>query len=182
MRQAINIVFSVGWIAFWIGWMAAASRVKRGASQWRGYVGFRLLVAALIVAGSHVHAFRGSAPHDATMDVLGLALFVVGIAIAVWARVHLGRNWGTPMSQKEDPELVTSGPYRWVRNPIYSGLILAFAGTGLAVDLRWLIPMAPIGAYFVYSAVKEQRYMEEQFPDTYPAYRASTRMLIPFIY
>ena len=66
------------------------------------------------------------------------ACFVLGLALAVWARVYLGRNWGMPMSRRADPELVTTGPYRRVRHPIYSGLILAMAGTAIAVSLYWL--------------------------------------------
>lgn len=96
--------------------------------------------------------------------------------------MHLGHNWGTPMSRKDDPELITSGPYRWIRNPIYSGLILAMLGTALAVTYIWFGLVVVVGGYFVYSAVVEQRDMAEQFPDTYPAYRASTRMLVPFIF
>jgi protein-S-isoprenylcysteine O-methyltransferase Ste14 len=45
----------------------------------------------------------------------------LGLGFAIWARVHIGRNWGTPMTQKDEPELVTSGPYHLVRHPIYSG-------------------------------------------------------------
>jgi protein-S-isoprenylcysteine O-methyltransferase Ste14 len=96
--------------------------------------------------------------------------------------VHLGRNWGTPMSEKEHPDLITSGPYRWIRNPIYSGLILAMIGTSVAVRLEWLIVAAIFGGYFVYCAVMEQRYMTAQFPQTYPAYRDATKMLIPYIF
>ena len=49
----------------------------------------------------------------------------MGLGFAIWARVHIGRNWGTPMTQRDDPELVTSGPYRFVRHPIYSGILVA---------------------------------------------------------
>jgi protein-S-isoprenylcysteine O-methyltransferase Ste14 len=49
---------------------------------------------------------------------LGLALFSAGLGFAIWARVRLGRNWGIPMTQKDEPELVTSGPYHLVRHPI----------------------------------------------------------------
>ena len=68
----------------------------------------------------------GSRPqHDPLRAGLGLALFVVGLGFAIWARVNIGRNWGTPMTQKDEPELVTSGPYRLVRHPIYSGILVA---------------------------------------------------------
>ena len=86
-----------------------------------------------------------------------------------------------PMSQKTDAELVTNGPYRFIRNPIYSGIILAMIGTTIAVSLYWLIAAVLAGAYFIYSATVEARDMAARFPDTYPEYKRSTKMLIPFI-
>ena len=106
---------------------------------------------------------------------IGLALFLLGLALAVWARVYLGRNWGMPMSEKVDPELVTTGPYSTVRHPIYSGIILAMIGTTVAVSLYWLIAVVLVGAYFVYSAVMEERYMTGLFPGAYPRYKQSTK-------
>jgi protein-S-isoprenylcysteine O-methyltransferase Ste14 len=82
------------------------------------------------------------------------------------------------MSRRVDPELVTTGPYRMIRHPIYSGVILAMIGTALAAGVSWLLA-AVFGAYFVYSAVNEERYMAERFPDTYPGYKRSTKMLVP---
>ena len=67
---------------------------------------------------------------DPLRAVIGLVFFVLGLGLAVWARLHIGRNWGTPMTQKNEPELVTSGPYRFVRHPIYSGLLLGGVATG----------------------------------------------------
>jgi protein-S-isoprenylcysteine O-methyltransferase Ste14 len=180
--RAIDIVFAVGWILFWLGWLAAAVGVKSGRNQWGRFAGSRLAIAVVIVLLGRAGAFRRPASHDPVLGGIGLALFVAGLAVAVWARVNLGRNWGSPMSQKDDPDLVTTGPYRWIRNPIYSGLILAMIGTGVGVGPQWLYIAALVGAYFVYSAVMEQRYMTARFPDTYPAYRDSTKMLIPYVF
>jgi protein-S-isoprenylcysteine O-methyltransferase Ste14 len=109
-------------------------------------------------------------------------LFALGLGFAIWARLHIGRNWGTPMSQKDDPELVTRGPYRPVRHPIYSGILLAGLGTAVALSWLWLVAIALAGVYFVYSATVEERYLTEQFPDAYPMYRRSTKMLVPLIF
>jgi protein-S-isoprenylcysteine O-methyltransferase Ste14 len=106
---------------------------------------------------------------------------LLGLALAIWARVYLGRNWGMPMSQKADPELVTAGPYSSIRHPIYSGIILAMIGMTIAVSLYWLVAVVAIGAYFLYSAIVEERSMARLFPDSYPEYKRSTKMLIPFI-
>jgi protein-S-isoprenylcysteine O-methyltransferase Ste14 len=85
------------------------------------------------------------------------------------------------MTEKVDPDLVTTGPYARVRHPIYSGIILAAVGTAIAVSPYWLVAVALLGAYFVYSAVMEERFMVSRFPDSYPRYKQSTKMLIPFV-
>ena len=108
-------------------------------------------------------------------------MFASGIALAVWARVQLGRNWGMPMTQKAEPELITSGPYRFVRHPIYSGLLAGLLGTALASNLIGLIVVAILGVYFYYSASVEEKNLTATFPAAYPAYRARTKMLIPFV-
>jgi protein-S-isoprenylcysteine O-methyltransferase Ste14 len=86
-----------------------------------------------------------------------------------------------PMSQKVDPELVTTGPYHSIRHPIYSGIILAMIGTTIAVSLYWLAAVILLGAYFLYSAIVEERNMSQLFPSSYPQYKRSTKMLVPFI-
>jgi protein-S-isoprenylcysteine O-methyltransferase Ste14 len=78
--------------------------------------------------------------------------------------------------------LVTSGPYHLVRHPIYSGILIAGVGTAVGLNWLWLIVVLLAGVYFVYSATVEERFLTEQFPDAYPAYKQATRMLVPFIY
>jgi protein-S-isoprenylcysteine O-methyltransferase Ste14 len=108
-------------------------------------------------------------------------LFAAGLGLAVWARIYLGRNWGMPMTEKAEPELVTSGPYRFVRHPIYSGILLGFLGTGLATNGYWLIVCGVCLLYFIYSARVEEGILTNAFPSAYPSYRARTKMLIPFV-
>ena len=93
---------------------------------------------------------------------LGLVLFAFGLGFAVWARRELGRNWGAPMSQKDEPELVTSGPYHLVRHPIYSDILVAGVGTAVALSWVWIIAVALAGVYFAYSATVEERYLTER--------------------
>ena len=85
------------------------------------------------------------------------------------------------MSQKADPELVTTGPNERIRHPIYSGIILGMAGTAIAVSLYCLVAVAILGAYFLYSAVVEERTMTKLFPAAYPPYKRATKMLIPYL-
>jgi protein-S-isoprenylcysteine O-methyltransferase Ste14 len=180
--RAVDVVFGFGWLAFWVSWLLAAVGAKPGRARWGQFVGFRIVVVVLIIALAHTSLLRHHRVHSWGLIAVGLALWALGLGLAVWARWHLGRNWGSPMSQKDNPELVTSGPYRWIRNPIYSGIILAMIGTAIAVDVAWIVVAVLLGSYFVYSAVTEQKYMAEQFPDSYPAYRSRTKMLIPFVF
>jgi protein-S-isoprenylcysteine O-methyltransferase Ste14 len=179
--RVVDIVIGVGWIVFWVYWLAMSAGVKAGQSRWGQFAGFRVGLIIVILLLLRLRLLKGNVVHSPWLEGAGLAIWVLGLALAVWARVYIGRNWGMPMSRKDSPELVTSGPYRSVRHPIYSGILLGMVGTTVAVSLYWLVAVVAIGGYFIFSAVHEERYMTEQFPDSYPAYKRSTKMLIPFV-
>jgi protein-S-isoprenylcysteine O-methyltransferase Ste14 len=179
---AVDLVVLVGWLAFWIYWLVASANTKRGTTRWGQFAGFRVGIVLVVLLLLRVGVLKGHADvNNPWLWAVGLALFVLGLALAVWARVYIGRNWGMPMSRKDEPELVTTGPYHTIRHPIYSGMILAMIGTAIAVSWYWVIGVVLLGAYFIYSARQEERYMTEQFPATYPDYKRSTKMLVPFI-
>lgn len=180
--RAVELVFEVGWAAFWAYWLVAAFSMKRGRIPWGREARIRAAIAVLVILLVRLGALRGhGVSSDPLREAVGIALFAAGLLFAVWARVHIGRNWGTPMTRKDDPELVTSGPYRLARHPIYSGILTAGAGTAVALSWWWLVAVALGGIYFVYSATVEERFLAERFPDSYPAYKRSTKMLVPFI-
>jgi len=178
----VDVVIFAGWVAFWIYWLVASIGVKAGQTRWTRFAGIRVGIILVVLLLLRVRAVKGhTVTSNPWLQGIGLALFFLGLALAIWARVYLGRNWGMPMSQKVDPELVTTGPYHSIRHPIYSGIILAMIGTAIAVSLYWLAAVILLGAYFLYSAVVEERSMARLFPDTYPEYKRSTKMLVPFI-
>jgi protein-S-isoprenylcysteine O-methyltransferase Ste14 len=183
MYDVIDAVIGIGWAVFWIYWIIASVTAKAGRTRWTQFAGFRVAIILVVLLLLRLRVFKGhqEVTENPWLQGIGLALFVLGLALAVWARLYIGRNWGMPMSQKADPELVTTGPYHRVRHPIYSGIILAMIGTTVAVSLYWLVAVVLLGAYFIYSAVMEERYLAGVFPDTYPPYKRSTKMLIPFI-
>lgn len=181
--HAVELVFGIGWAVFWVGWIIAAFTTKRGRVPWSRELGIRAVIIFLAVVLVRLRVFRHQHVHSAPwLAALGLVLFAAGLGFAIWARVHIGRNWGSPMTRKAEPELVTSGPYRLVRHPIYSGILTAGAGTAIALSWAWLIAVALAAVYFIYSATVEERFLTEQFPDAYPAYRRTTKMLVPFIF
>jgi protein-S-isoprenylcysteine O-methyltransferase Ste14 len=178
------VIYSL-WVVFWLAWLLAALSAKRAARSRMGeFVGFRVAGFVILYLLIRSGFFKGhhAIVSNPVLQGIGMALFLMGLGLAVWARVYLGRNWGTPMSEKVDTELVTTGPYQYIRNPIYSGIILAAIGTAVAVSWYWLVAVVLMGTYFVYSATIEEHTMERLFPNAYPAYRLSTKKLIPFIF
>jgi protein-S-isoprenylcysteine O-methyltransferase Ste14 len=170
------------WAVFWIYWLISAVGVKEGSSRSRPARPVGLLI--IVLGGVTIRALKGGnglAVDSPGLEAVGVILLLSGLGLAVWARVHLGRNWGMPMTEKAEPELVTSGPYRFVRHPIYSGVLLGLVGTALATNLGWLIAFGAALAYFAYSASVEERVLTASFPDAYARYRAHTKMLIPFV-
>ena len=178
--HALKLAIGLAWIVFWIYWIASASTSKESVSGgWRTRLTGVSVVGVFLIAG--VFRSGGLAVDSVILAAIGAALFACGIALAVWARLHLGRNWGMPMTQRAEPELVTSGPYRFVRHPIYTGLLTAMLGTALVDNLLGLIVVAVLLAYFYYAGTVEERNLAATFPKAYPEYRSRTKMLIPFL-
>jgi protein-S-isoprenylcysteine O-methyltransferase Ste14 len=176
LRDAVSVM----WVVFWTYWLLSSIGVKRGSRPARVRAPGAIVLIAVVLLLRALHV-GGLQPDDLALAIVGTAVFAAGLALAVWARLCLGSNWGMPMTQKDEPELVTTGPYRAVRHPIYSGILLAMLGTALVSNLLWLPAAAFIGAYFVHSASVEERLLTESFPRDYPRYRARTKMLIPYL-
>lgn len=181
--RLVDLTVLAVWLAFGAYWLISAAGVKSATPHSLQFSATAMRVVIVVVAVLLVrsNAFNETSAlvSDPAIQGIGLALFFPGLSIAVWARINLGRNWGTPMSEKVDAELITTGPYRFIRHPIYSGLILAVSGTALTFNYYVLIAAVAMAGYFIYSATVEERTMLRLFPDTYPAYKRSTKMLIP---
>jgi protein-S-isoprenylcysteine O-methyltransferase Ste14 len=138
------------------------------------FFGRSVPVAPFALAATRAAAATGAA-------AAGSVLCVVGLGFAMWARLTLGRHWGMPMTLRERPELVTAGPYAYVRHPIYTGVAALLLGTTLVypIGILWCAVMIP---YLVFSARREERDMERLFPDAYAAYKQRSKMLVPFVF
>jgi protein-S-isoprenylcysteine O-methyltransferase Ste14 len=178
------------WLTFVVVWIVTATKAKPSVpgSHRRG-AGYRLIlfpIALLIVFGTRtvvgLFGIQLEANHDVTLAQIGVVLVAIGFAFAFWARFTLGRNWGMPMSIRQKPELVTSGPYRLVRHPIYTGMLLAMLGASLTVGSYWFVALIIFGVYFIFSATQEEKTMAGLFPEAYPAYRRRSKMLIPYLF
>lgn len=187
-----------GWLIFllWLTlvayWVLAARGVKRSiGSRWLWWreIAIRLGLFALVVLTVRIAAAAHALPNarlyalntSGLMGLIGFVFSALGIGLAILARAHLGRNWGIPMSRKENPELVMTGPYAFVRHPIYGGMLLAMLGSAIGQSAFWGLPLIVYGPYFILSARREEQNLVEQFGDGYRAYMRRTKMLLPFV-
>jgi len=177
------------WLAWLAYWFVAARGVKADRRQESvasraGHI-VPLVVAVLLLWPDRMPGnFLGGRilPATSTTFFIGVALLTLGLAFTVWARHYLGRNWSGIVTVKQDHELVRSGPYRWVRHPIYSGLLLAFVGCAIARgEWRGVIAVLIVFAALWRKLKLEERFMIETFGDAYLRYRAEVRALIPFV-
>lgn len=177
------------WLLFIAYWAISAIGAKRSVPTrtWWTQSTLSLVILSLIVIALRVpllsHTLRSAQAHEADsmlMGAIGAVCTALGIGLAIFARAYLGRNWGVPMSRKENPELVTGGPYAFIRHPIYAGVILAMLGSMIGESVYWTLPLILFGAYFIYSARREEELMSTQFPEQYPSYIGRTKMFVPF--
>lgn len=122
-------------------------------------------------------------PRGQAFEVAGAILTCAGVLLAIWARALLGRNWSASVAVKQGHRLISAGPYRLVRHPIYSSLLLAVLGTALVVGkLRALAAFACIAFTYCVKSRLEERFMMREFGSQYEEYRRHTRALVPFIF
>jgi protein-S-isoprenylcysteine O-methyltransferase Ste14 len=153
--------------------------VKRLLAYW-----LPLLVALLLLGPGewfgHGLLREQFVPHSTPVYAIGLALCIAGVGLAIWSRYLLGRNWSAAVQLKDDHALVTAGPYRVVRHPIYSGFLLLFLGNALMVgDWRGLLAVAIVFASFWVKLRTEERWLAEHFGPRYLDYRDRTKALVP---
>jgi protein-S-isoprenylcysteine O-methyltransferase Ste14 len=179
-------VCSILWMIFAVVWVAGWLWSKR--AKVRAPLSARLLYSFPVALGSYLMVNDNLPrwvrwrliPDSPSVQVLAVLLTAVGIGLAIWARFYLGGNWSGAVSIKIAHQLVRTGPYAWVRHPIYSGILLAVFGTSLlkgkvsgalATALFWL-------GFWIKSRM-EERFMVTTFGEEYVEYRRETGALIP---
>ncbi|HEY3858346.1 MAG TPA: isoprenylcysteine carboxylmethyltransferase family protein [Gammaproteobacteria bacterium] len=183
------LIFAV-WVVWEGYWAYSARGIKRATQKepWisRGPVLVGLILAViLLLAPGWLGSFMGQRflPGTDALYFPGLALLSLGVCFGFWARHTLGTNWSGRVTIKQDHELVTGGPYRWVRHPIYTGVLFAYAGSVLALGrVGGIFAIAIMLMIFARKISLEEKMLDQHFGERYAAYRRGTHALIPLIW
>jgi protein-S-isoprenylcysteine O-methyltransferase Ste14 len=178
---------SIAWIVFIAYWIVSAQKLK--SIKQREPRGERL-IQIVLMASAYILMFKDQigrgwlatrfVPASPTIGKHGVAITVVGIALAIWARWHLGENWSATVTLKEGHELISSGPYCYIRHPIYTGMLLAFVGTALALgEYRALISLCIVMFAFYIKAKKEELFLSQEFGEKFREHSRRTGMFLP---
>jgi protein-S-isoprenylcysteine O-methyltransferase Ste14 len=175
------------WLAWYIVWIVWAFQSKK--TQQRESFGSRMSYTVLFGAAIWLLLFgrrlgpwwhRPLFPTTAFTGWLAVALTALGVALTLWARFILGSNWSANVTIKVAHELIRTGPYRFVRHPIYTGVILAAVGTAIALDQwRGVIAVLLLWVSFTIKRLKEEQFMRQTFGDQYIEYSRNTGAIFP---
>jgi len=174
------------WFVFGLYWLVSAFELKKTKQResWRQRFVYMLpLFAAFSLFRPRAHyGWLGArfVPESDAVGWVGVALTAAGVTIAIWARWHLGTNWSGVVTLKEGHELIRSGPYRNIRHPIYTGILLAFLGSTVALgEVRGLLAVAIAWLSFYTKARREESFLTQEFGDRFAEHRRHTGMFLP---
>ena len=185
----VDILIFIIWAGFFACWWIPAFRnrtpVKRQTSR-SGFLATMVLPAAAIMVAVSLFAPDFSTarvlPDILPVVITGLLVLLLGIGLAVWARVHLGTNWSSRPAIHENHTITRTGPYAIVRHPIYTGLLTGILGTAIATGA--LLAFVSLGVMVVLFFLKirmEEEFLLEEFGDEYERYRGEVRALVPWV-
>lgn len=185
-----NLTIIVGWGVFWAYWLISArrtsSQTKRQEPSLSGWLHWILQVLGYWMLLSNWRGFGPLLwrflPDNIEVRLIGIVILFLGLGFAVWARIHLGQYWSGHVSIKAEHKLIQTGPYKIVRNPIYTGMLFGFIGTAIVIgEIRaWLaIALALSGLFLKIRA--EEKFLLEEFGPTYLQYKKKVKTLVPFI-
>lgn len=188
METVANSIILGCWITFLAYWIISAMRVKATAER-------QSILSAMAhripLGGSYFLMANWHLPPPLNLSVtpqadwaraMGGLVCILGLLVTLWARWTLAGNWSSDVTFKQGHELIKTGPYRFVRHPIYTGILVMCLGTALDIGkLRCWLALPLMTAAFWIKLKQEERLMLRHFPDEYPAYQNQVKALVPFV-
>ncbi len=176
----LNGALWLAWLVYWIAaaWSAAPGRSAEPRSSRLLHLVAALTALALLVAPP----FHVRLPGGLLTCGIGDLVTGLGLALAIWARAALGRQWSGRVEVKDEHWLVRSGPYSWVRHPIYSGVLLGIAGSAITTrELGATLAVVVMLAAYLRKVRMEEAVLREALGPEYETYRRDVKALLPFL-
>src|SRR5438105_369380 len=178
------------WAVWFVGWLISASATAKtvAAPSPSSQLSYRVFTCAgALLVFFHPRSLTGFLrPLGSSNEWLawtGVAFLGIGLGFAGWARFHLGRLWSGRVTLKENHTIVRTGPYAFVRHPIYTGLVLAVVGTTLTqITVAAIAGLVLVLIGFIIKIRQEERLLTDHFGRAYDAYRANVAALIPYVW
>jgi len=177
----------LAWAVFLFYWLVSARKLKKvkqreAYGERLGEIAFMTAAYTFVFNGIFGHGWLGRRflPVSDAIGETGFLITVIGVALAIWARSNLGENWSATVTLKEGHELILSGPHRYIRHPVYTGMLVAFAGSVLALgEFRGFISFAIAITSFYLKARKEERFLTQEFGEIFNDHVRRTGMFLP---
>jgi protein-S-isoprenylcysteine O-methyltransferase Ste14 len=166
------------WLVLWFG----TKRAKKRETSWERVQHLIPLVFGFwLLFGRNWNGLNMRLVPDApAARWLGLVLTAAGVAISIWARVSLGTNWSGVVTLKDNHELIRKGLYRWIRHPIYTGILLGMIGTAMIKGhMRGWMGFLIVGASYYFKARREERFLRQEFGEGFEEHARHTGMFFP---
>jgi protein-S-isoprenylcysteine O-methyltransferase Ste14 len=175
------------WAVLWAYWIASmprqkAERIAESSGDRARQILPMVATYILLFSPAASYGWLGHRlwPHSRGLEGTMMLVAIAGVAFAIWARRHLGANWSARVSIRAGHALIRTGPYRWIRHPIYTGMILAALGTaGVIGELRGVLAVAITVPAFYLKASKEERWLAREFGQRFAAHARDTGMFVP---
>jgi protein-S-isoprenylcysteine O-methyltransferase Ste14 len=186
LRHQVITLLWVAWLIFWIFSARQGKATERRETALSRLLHFGPIALGMFVLSSNPGTLSPGLSvrwirEPEWLYWFSAALVAVGLVFACWARVSLGSNWSAAVTLKRDHQLIVSGPYRYVRHPIYTGLLFALFGTALETTAwRGVIGFALIATAIAYKYRTEERFLTDKFGDEYVRYKGDVPALVPF--
>lgn len=178
------ILYGLAWASSALYWASPAKAARSGEFKW--YRALRLVILAATFALLFWDAtgigFLGKrfVPPALFFGLLGFAFAFIGMAITIWARAVLGQFWSDRVIVQTDHQLIRTGPYAYMRHPIYSGVLLGVLGTALVLgEWRGLMAFALLLTNYAIKAKREERILADRFPDQFQEHMTRAGFLLP---
>ena len=188
MTMVFDTIIGICWATFVVYWLVSALRTKITAerqSVWSG-LAHRIPLACsyVLLAAQHLPPPMNNSitPHTDWAQAMGASICVAGLLVTLWARWTLGGNWSSSVTFKQGHELVRTGPYQFVRHPIYTGLLVMALGTTLNFGrVRCWLALPLMAAAFWFKLKQEEKLLLRHFPQEYPIYKNQVKALVPYV-